>query len=95
MVKVGDEIEVKILRVDPDERKIGLSRKRVEWAEEAESQEGGASASGDSGSGSSIAPEQLKGGVGSQSGPLIQPVARPRARRAAGARPRGGRRTVG
>ena len=36
VVKVGDEIEVKILRVDTDERKIGLSRKRVEWAEEEE-----------------------------------------------------------
>ena len=36
VVKVGDEIEVKILRVDTDERKIGLSRKRVEWAEEDE-----------------------------------------------------------
>ena len=34
VVKVGDEIEVKILRVDTDERKIGLSRKRVEWSEE-------------------------------------------------------------
>ena len=34
VVKVGEEIEVKILRVDADERKIGLSRKRVEWAEE-------------------------------------------------------------
>ncbi len=33
IVKVGDEIEVKVLRVDTDERKIGLSRKRVEWAE--------------------------------------------------------------
>ena len=32
IVKVGDEIEVKILRVDAEERKIGLSRKRVEWA---------------------------------------------------------------
>ena len=32
IVNVGDEIEVKILRVDADERKIGLSRKRVEWA---------------------------------------------------------------
>ena len=32
VVKVGDEIEVKILRVDTDERKIGLSRKRVDWA---------------------------------------------------------------
>ena len=34
VVKVGEEIEVKILRVDTDERKIGLSRKRVEWAED-------------------------------------------------------------
>ncbi len=38
VVKVGDEIEVKILRVDADERKIGLSRKRVEWAEDAETE---------------------------------------------------------
>ena len=36
VVKVGEEIEVKILRVDTEERKIGLSRKRVEWAEEEE-----------------------------------------------------------
>jgi small subunit ribosomal protein S1 len=28
-VKVGDEIEAKILRVDPGDRKIGLSRKRL------------------------------------------------------------------
>ncbi|HJT31953.1 MAG TPA: 30S ribosomal protein S1, partial [Pirellulales bacterium] len=34
VVKVGDKIEVKILRVDQDERKIGLSRKRVEWSED-------------------------------------------------------------
>ncbi len=34
IVKVGEEIEVKILRVDTDERKIGLSRKRVDWSEE-------------------------------------------------------------
>ncbi len=38
MVKVGEVIEVKVLRVDADERKIGLSRKRVEWAEEAEAE---------------------------------------------------------
>jgi len=30
IVKVGDEIEVKILRVDPADRKIGLSRKRLD-----------------------------------------------------------------
>ncbi len=41
VVKVGDEIEVKILRVDTEERKIGLSRKRVEWAEEEEAAAGG------------------------------------------------------
>src|SRR5207247_2414874 len=29
IVKVGDEIEVKVLRVDPADRKIGLSRKRI------------------------------------------------------------------
>ncbi len=34
IVKVGDELEVKILRVDPAERKIGLSKKRAEWAAE-------------------------------------------------------------
>jgi len=32
VVKVGDELQVKILRVDQDERKIGLSLKRVQWA---------------------------------------------------------------
>ncbi len=31
VVKVGDEIEVKVLRVDRGERKIGLSRKKASW----------------------------------------------------------------
>jgi len=34
VVKVGEEIEVKILRVDSEERKIGLSLKRAQWAAE-------------------------------------------------------------
>ena len=34
VVKVGDEIDVKVLRVDSDERKIGLSRRRVDWTDE-------------------------------------------------------------
>jgi small subunit ribosomal protein S1 len=34
VVKVGDEIEVKILRVDTEDRKIGLSLKRAQWAAE-------------------------------------------------------------
>jgi len=35
-VKVGQEIDVKILRVDTAERKIGLSKKRAEWTAEEE-----------------------------------------------------------
>ena len=31
VVKVGDEVDVKILRVDTDDRKIGLSLKRAQW----------------------------------------------------------------
>lgn len=34
VVSVGDELEVKILKVDPDSRKIGLSLRRVQWAAE-------------------------------------------------------------
>jgi len=71
IVKVGDQIEVKILRVDIDERKIGLSRKRVEWAEEegvAVDPSGPAGPSRDR-----IARENLKGGLG-EAGPLIKPA---------------------
>src|SRR5436305_7342920 len=39
MIKVGQEVEVKILRVDSDERKIGLSLKRAQWAQEEEKRE--------------------------------------------------------
>ena len=34
VVKPAQEVEVKILRVDSDSRKIGLSMRRVKWAEE-------------------------------------------------------------
>ena len=40
LVKVGDPIEVKILRVDTEDRKIGLSKKRVSWSLEREAAEG-------------------------------------------------------
>jgi small subunit ribosomal protein S1 len=40
LVKVGDPLEVKILRVDVDERKIGLSKKRVGWSADREAAEG-------------------------------------------------------
>ncbi len=70
VVKVGDPIEVKILRVDTDERKIGLSRKRVEWAEEQE--EAAAEEERQRTAGS----EELKGGLGGGDGLLI-PASRP------------------
>ncbi|HEV7300478.1 MAG TPA: 30S ribosomal protein S1 [Tepidisphaeraceae bacterium] len=38
-LKVNQEVDVKILRVDSDERKIGLSLKRAQWAQEEEKRE--------------------------------------------------------
>jgi small subunit ribosomal protein S1 len=70
VVKVGEEIEVKILRVDSDERKIGLSRKRVEWSDDDLGEEEG-SPDGAGGGGQS---QELKGGVGSGTGPLFKPA---------------------
>ena len=73
VVNVGDEIEVKVLRVDTEERKIGLSRKRVEWAEEDEAA-AEAAGNGMSTAGATREPAmELKGGVGSaDSGPLFK-----------------------
>ena len=75
LVKVGDELEVKVLRVDTDERKIGLSRRRVDWTpeEEAKAQKAEAAESGSVSSGAgvaNVASADLKGGLGS-AGPLI------------------------
>src|SRR6185295_16033252 len=39
LVKVGQDVEVKILRVDSEERKIGLSLKRAQWAAEEQARE--------------------------------------------------------
>jgi small subunit ribosomal protein S1 len=69
VVKVGDEIEVKILRVDAEERKIGLSRKRVDWANDDLGEDEAAMAEANGGSN-----VELKGGVGSGSGPLFKPA---------------------
>ncbi|MCE2815094.1 MAG: 30S ribosomal protein S1 [Planctomycetota bacterium] len=68
LVKVGDEIEVKVLRVDSDERKIGLSRRRVDWTEEqirneAEKEQQQQQVKEEK-------KTELKGGLGSE-GPLI------------------------
>ncbi|WP_435022098.1 30S ribosomal protein S1 [Tundrisphaera sp. TA3] len=77
VVNVGDDIEVKILRVDRGERKIGLSRKKAHWSkEDGEPEEGGEASTASAGSPKSEAPapkpevKGLKGGLGG-SGPLF------------------------
>jgi small subunit ribosomal protein S1 len=77
MVKVGDEIEVKVLRVDTDERKIGLSRKRVDWDEDREraaaSEEAAAAGTSTTTTTTTKADEtELKGGLGGDEGPLFK-----------------------
>ncbi len=68
VVKVGDDIEVKVLRVDTDERKIGLSLKRVDW-DEAKEQEAAAQEAAESQV--PAAEGDLKGGLGGGEGPLF------------------------
>ena len=75
-MKVGEGNEVKILRVDTDDRKIGLSRKRVEWAEDDERHQ--LAAEEDAAAEAELerkrlAEKDLKGGLGS-AGPLIAPI---------------------
>ena len=75
LVKVGDELEVKILRVDTEERKIGLSKRRVDWSEEEEkaaaAQEQQMDSAGNGGAATPATPRaDLKGGLGA-SGPLF------------------------
>jgi small subunit ribosomal protein S1 len=79
VVKVGDEIEVKILRVDPGERKIGLSRKQIQ--EGAEGEEGGETPSEPPSAPSGGRPQrELRGGTGSSTGQLFtMPEAAPSA----------------
>ena len=67
-VKVGDELEVKVLRVDTEERKIGLSRRRIDWS--AEQEAAAAKEEQSQNPTASEPPADLKGGLG-QSGPLF------------------------
>uniref|UniRef100_A0A7C2K2Q9 Small ribosomal subunit protein bS1 n=1 Tax=Schlesneria paludicola TaxID=360056 RepID=A0A7C2K2Q9_9PLAN len=65
-VKVGEELEVRILRIDPVERKIGLSRKsaaEIQAMEAREQKEGAAAAARPR--------TELKGGMEGASGPLF------------------------
>jgi small subunit ribosomal protein S1 len=69
VVKVGDEIEVRVLRVDRNERKIGLSRKKAGWNGEEGGEEDQENAD-DSSSSRDSKNDQLKGGLGGR-GPLF------------------------
>jgi small subunit ribosomal protein S1 len=63
VVKVGDEVEVKVLRVDAADRKIGLSRKRLTLSKDhAEAEETPAPPT---------PKRELRGGTGSGGGKLI------------------------
>src|SRR5262249_55891210 len=62
VVKVGDEIEVRVLQVDAADRKIGLSRKRLHQSE-GEAEEEAARAARPQ--------RELRGGTGSGSGQLF------------------------
>jgi WD domain, G-beta repeat/S1 RNA binding domain len=66
-VKVGDEIEVKVLRVDESKRRVGLSRKQVSRSED----EGGEAAAEASARGGHQRGRELRGGTGSGAGPLF------------------------
>jgi small subunit ribosomal protein S1 len=67
VVKVGDEVEVKVLRVDAADRKIGLSRKRLnEPGVPEESEIAAAEAEATAGK-----PRELRGGTGSGGPQLI------------------------
>src|SRR5256885_1004765 len=73
VVKVGDEIEGKILRVDAADRKIGLSRKRLGWSKD-EGGENRAHAAADPAAtkaGAAKPSRELRGGTGAGSGQLI------------------------
>src|SRR5256885_15584477 len=72
VVKVGDDIEVKVLRVDAADRKIGLSRKRLNWTPEQGGEEDGAKPAEEVAQTPSGRPQrELRGGTGSGGGRLI------------------------
>jgi small subunit ribosomal protein S1 len=64
VVKVGDEIEVKVLRVEPKDRKIGLSRKNLHGGPEEITEE-------PTEEGEGRPSRELRGGTGSSGGQLF------------------------
>ena len=81
IVKVGEDLQVKVLQVDVGERKIKLSRKRVEWSDEANAEAEAAEAtettttvatpSVPAHAEPTLSATELRGGVGGSQGPLF------------------------
>ena len=71
VVQVGQEVEVKVLRVDPKERKIGLSMRQLDADPGSEEAPPLADNSGESPNRSRESKRELRGGTG-VTGPLIQ-----------------------
>lgn len=66
VVKIGDEVDVKILRVDTSDRKIGLSLKRAQWGDTSgsgASGSGGGGGGGDRGDRGGRGPAPTRGGM--------------------------------
>lgn len=70
-VEIGQEIEVKILRVDTQDRKIGLSKKRADWAADGS----GGEESGDRKGAPKLRRGGLHGSTGEETTDIIQPSA--------------------
>jgi small subunit ribosomal protein S1 len=71
VVKVGDEVEVKVLRVEPKDRKIGLSRKNLHGGVEDLPEETSEEESG------GRPQRELRGGTGSSGGMFTMPETPP------------------
>jgi small subunit ribosomal protein S1 len=73
IVKVGDELEVKVLRVDAADRKIALSRKRLNWTGEEEEAAAAAEAAAEGKDKDKGGKQrELRGGTGGGGGQLFQ-----------------------
>lgn len=71
MVNVGEELEVRVLRVDISDRKIGLSRKLDAVSEPSGGGEAGGGGGEGGGGAAAAANQPLKGGIGGSSGGLL------------------------
>ncbi len=70
VVKAGDEVDVKILRVDTSDRKIGLSLKRAQWGDATGGGAGGTGGAGDDSPKRSAPQSPTRGGMDAEHGAM-------------------------